>query len=276
MRKIANRLGGYKTVAGAFAMAFFIAVVPVRQAFASTIADQPDYSSDTQVSYAANVPNVNMTALISGTIDHVAVGILTSEISALTALNPDGADIYVIDHTHSQTADVELLSGASCSSFTTSGAYTYYSCTVSPAVTVTAGDSLTAQYVDQGSVVPKGLDVSAAAGAIHTETAGNYGSASSNPDQPFVIFASGAITSLNVGGGGGGGLTMSATTTAIFTALGIPWGFIFGTIAAAIGQSGLVLLNIFLALWPLWLGIGVLLCAIAIPWYLYHRATRGR
>ncbi|KND47808.1 MAG: hypothetical protein AB197_01000 [Parcubacteria bacterium C7867-002] len=69
---------------------------------------------------------------------------------------------------------------------------------------------------------------------------------------------------------------MSATTTAIFTALGIPWATISGTMTAAVGQAGQVLLDIFIALWPLWLGIGVLLFVIGIPWYLYHRATQGR
>lgn len=69
---------------------------------------------------------------------------------------------------------------------------------------------------------------------------------------------------------------MSATTTAIFTALGIPWATIDGTMTAAVGQAGQVLLDMFIALWPLWLGIGVLLFVIGIPWYLYHRATQGR
>jgi putative Mn2+ efflux pump MntP len=69
---------------------------------------------------------------------------------------------------------------------------------------------------------------------------------------------------------------MSATTTAIFSALGISWASIFGTVTTAVGQAGQVLLDIFLALWPLWLGIGVLLFVIGIPWYLYHRATQGR
>jgi len=71
-------------------------------------------------------------------------------------------------------------------------------------------------------------------------------------------------------------ISMSATTTAIFTALGIPWATIYATFQGAVATAGQVLLDIFLALWPLWLGIGVLLFVIGIPWYLYHRATKGR
>ncbi|OHA16851.1 MAG: hypothetical protein A3C79_00800 [Candidatus Taylorbacteria bacterium RIFCSPHIGHO2_02_FULL_45_28] len=69
---------------------------------------------------------------------------------------------------------------------------------------------------------------------------------------------------------------MTSTTTAIFTALGIPWATMYASVQTAVGQAGQVLLDIFVTLWPLWLGIGVLLFVIGIPWVLYRRATHAR
>jgi hypothetical protein len=168
------------------------------------------------------VPTLSLTASGSGTITDVAIGILTSQISDIEALNPDAADIYIWNATTgSPHRDVELLSGASCTSFTTSGAYTYYNCLVPSGVVVNSGDTISVEYNDEGAVFPYGVDIAAAEGATLTYASGAHGSATSNPDQPFIMLASSAITMLPSGPGPAGPtgvFALIASSSASFSA----------------------------------------------------------
>lgn len=51
---------------------------------------------------------------------------------------------------------------------------------------------------------------------------------------------------------------MSATSTAVFTAIGIPWSTFLGVVTNLVGTTIMLTLDILTALWPLWLGLAVL------------------
>lgn len=51
---------------------------------------------------------------------------------------------------------------------------------------------------------------------------------------------------------------MSASSTAVFTAIGIPWATFLGVIQNLVGTTISLALDILVALWPFWLGLAVL------------------
>ncbi len=162
---------------------------------AQILGQQNDHSSDTQISFAANVPDYHVTAVATGSINYVAFGVLTSQIADLIAYNPDALDVSIRNLTTSSASkDVTIFNSGACVSFDVQGAYTFFNCPMPSSLSVSTGDTIDVQWIDQGGVFPYGADVAAAAGAVNTYASGAKGSSATNPDHPYIVLSTTPIT----------------------------------------------------------------------------------